>query len=246
VILTQSLDWLGLHLAAAVVEDVGPLVLRQVQDVLFYQTSFQQEPRLFGWPASNTLLHRCPQSKLTPMAIEITEADIELVARDLRLELDHPERLAVLKEVTSCDVQAGPGSGKTTILTAKLAIPAKKWPFRDRGVCVLSQTNVARREIERKLSRSAGLRRLLQYPHFVGTLQTFVDLFLAVPFLRWERVEVTAIDDDRFGARAWIMLRQTYAKAPFAIKQFCRGNETRARSIVASLRMDGAHNRGHQ
>src|SRR5450759_4604464 len=48
VILTQSLDGLGFHLAAAVVDEFGPLVLRQVQDVLGQQASLQQEPRLLG------------------------------------------------------------------------------------------------------------------------------------------------------------------------------------------------------
>ena len=176
-----------------------------------------------------------------PMPLEIADADIALIAQELRLELDDPQRVAVLKEVTSCDVQAGPGSGKTTILTAKLAILAKKWPYRDRGICVLSHTNVARREIEQKLSRSASLRILLGYPHFIGTFQTFVDQFLSVPFLRRERVEVTAVDDDRFGARAWAMLRQKCWKAAFAIEKFCGNDATRAQSIVASLRLDGAH-----
>ena len=110
--------------------------------------------------------------------------------------------MAVLKEITSCDVQAGPGSGKTTILTAKLAILAKKWPYRDRGICVLSHTNVARREIEQKLSRSASLRILLGYPHFIGTFQTFVDQFLALPSLRQDGYDTISVDDDRFASKA--------------------------------------------
>ena len=48
VIFTQSLDRLGFHLAAAVVDEFGPLVLRQVQDVLRHQAAFQQEPGLRG------------------------------------------------------------------------------------------------------------------------------------------------------------------------------------------------------
>ena len=133
-----------------------------------------------------------------PLSIEITVKDIELVEKEFQLQLCDDERLAILNEVNSCDIQASPGSGKTTILTAKLAILAKKWPFRDKGICVLSHTNVARREIERKLGQSAGLRSLLQYPHFIGTIQTFVDQFLAIPFLRRERVEIIAIDELAF------------------------------------------------
>src|ERR1039458_7490327 len=176
-----------------------------------------------------------------PTGIEITTADIELVEKELQLQLNDAERIAVLKEVKSCDVQAGPGSGKTTILTAKLAILARKWPFRDRGICVLSHTNVARKEIGQKLSRSPDLRRLLQYPHFIGTIQAFVDQFLAIPFLRRERVEVTAIDNDRFGARAWAMFCKSSPKGRFAILNWCRKDSDRAQSIVGSLRLDGAH-----
>ncbi len=69
-----------------------------------------------------------------PTRIEIATADIELIEKELGLRLNDAERIAVLKEVKSCDVQAGPGSGKTTLLTAKLAILARKWPCRDRVI----------------------------------------------------------------------------------------------------------------
>src|SRR5258708_39967213 len=46
VMFAQLLDWLGLHLAAAVIDEFGALILRQVQDVLLNQAAFQQEPRL--------------------------------------------------------------------------------------------------------------------------------------------------------------------------------------------------------
>jgi DNA helicase-2/ATP-dependent DNA helicase PcrA len=176
-----------------------------------------------------------------PTGIEITKADIELIEKELKLRLDDAERIAVLKEVKSCDVQAGPGSGKTTILIAKLAILSRKWPSRDRGICVLSHTNVARKEIEQKLNLSPELRRLLHYPHFIGTIQTFVDQFLAIPFLRRERVEVTAIDNERFGARAWSMFCRMSPKGRFAIVNYCQKDLNRAQSIVGSLRLDGAH-----
>jgi hypothetical protein len=176
-----------------------------------------------------------------PTEIEITKADIEVIEKDLKLRLDDAERIAVLREVKSCDVQAGPGSGKTTILIAKLAILARKWPSRDRGICVLSHTNVARKEIEQKLNLSPELRRLLHYPHFIGTIQTFVDHFLAIPFLRRERVEVTAIDNERFKARAWAMFCKNSPTGRFAILNWCRKDLERAQSIVGSLRLDGAH-----
>jgi hypothetical protein len=48
VIFTQPLDRLGFHLAAAIIDDFGPLVLGQVQDVLIGQTALQQEPGFLG------------------------------------------------------------------------------------------------------------------------------------------------------------------------------------------------------
>jgi hypothetical protein len=47
-ILTEPLNRFGFHLAAPIVNELGPLVLGQVQDILFLQTSLQQEPGLPG------------------------------------------------------------------------------------------------------------------------------------------------------------------------------------------------------
>ena len=178
-----------------------------------------------------------------PTRIEITKTDIELIGKELGLQLNDGERIAVLKEVKSCDVQAGPGSGKTTILIAKLAILARKWPSRDRGICVLSHTNVARKEIEQKLHVSPELRRLLHYPHFIGTIQTFVDQFLAIPFVRRERVEVVAIDNERFGTRAWAMFCKQSPKGRAYLLKRCANDLSRAQDIIGSLRLDGAQMR---
>ena len=59
--------------------------------------------------------------------------------------------------MNSCFVQACPGSGKTTTLVAKLAILADRIPNDGRGICVLSHTNVAREEIEKKLKGNQNL-----------------------------------------------------------------------------------------
>ena len=48
VILAQLSDRLGFHLAAPVVEEFGPLVLRQVQNVLLAQPAFEQQAGLGG------------------------------------------------------------------------------------------------------------------------------------------------------------------------------------------------------
>lgn len=105
-------------------------------------------------------------------------------------------RARILLSNEPLDIEACPGSGKTTLLVAKLAILARKWKTRRSGVCVLSHTNAARREIERSLGRTAAGSTLLSYPHFVGTIHGFINEFLALPWLRSLGYPVTVIDDD--------------------------------------------------
>ncbi|WP_206241660.1 UvrD-helicase domain-containing protein [Novosphingobium terrae] len=105
-------------------------------------------------------------------------------------------RLAVLRSNGSIDVAACPGSGKTTLLVAKLAILAKRWTLPASGVCVLSHTNVARLEIEKRLGADPAGRAILSYPHFIGTIHGFVNQFIALPWLRSQGIDVVAIDDD--------------------------------------------------
>lgn len=172
-----------------------------------------------------------------PTQLKFNDDEIAALATELAIDLSSAEKIAVLKASTSCDIQAGPGCGKTTILTAKLALLAKRWRWSDRGVLVLSHTNVARREIESRLGQSQSLAQLLGYPHFIGTFQTFVDQFLALPYLRQEGIEITAIDNDKFAARSLASFsKPEFSKAHYALKDRAEGLET----IIGGLRFDGA------
>lgn len=83
----------------------------------------------------------------------------------------------------STDVAACPGSGKTTVLLSKLKLLADRMPFENgAGICVLSHTNVAVNEIKTRLSDYAD--KLLGYPNYIGTIQSFVDRFVTMPYLR--------------------------------------------------------------
>lgn len=95
---------------------------------------------------------------------------------------DGSERVKVIQEMEkSCDVVACPGSGKTTVLLAKLLVLANRMPFEDnRGICVLTHTNVAIDEIKKKAGIAGD--KLFNYPNFFGTFQKFVDKFLAIPY----------------------------------------------------------------
>lgn len=133
----------------------------------------------------------------------LSDADID-VLRALAADLDFSdaERKAVLLESTSRDINAAPGSGKTTVLAAKLLLLAHKWSYDRRGICVLSHTNVAREEVQKRLAATPGGSRLLAYPHFIGTIHSFVNQFLALPYLRSNGIEIDVIDDEVFANRA--------------------------------------------
>lgn len=141
---------------------------------------------------------------------DVTDEDIRWATELLRLPLHAfygrdgiDPRQDVLKSRESIDVAACPGSGKTTLLVAKLAILAAKWHHRTQGICVLSHTNEARRQIQARLGNTVVGRRLLTYPHFIGTIHGFVNEFLAVPWLRSNGYEIKMIDAEVCLRRRW-------------------------------------------
>ena len=116
-------------------------------------------------------------------AIDITERDIEYAKKILLAEGQNfdDERRAFIKNLEVIDLQAVPGSGKTTALLAKLLILERKLPFADNsGILVLSHTNTAIDEIKHKIKLYCP--KLFRYPNFIGTIQSFVDEFLAIPY----------------------------------------------------------------
>lgn len=128
----------------------------------------------------------------------ITQEDVARVAASETLKLDDKNRISVLSAMRSIDVQACPGSGKTTLIATKLILLAKKWPLMHQGVCVLSHTNVAKDEIVSRLKRSntPESQRLLSYPHFIGTIQEFVGKFVAFPLVRSSGTSINTVDTD--------------------------------------------------
>ena len=103
-------------------------------------------------------------------------------------------RIRAIRNLETCDFEACPGSGKTTLLVAKLAILASRWPYRQRGICVLSHTNAARDEIIQRLGATGPGAALVRYPHFIGTIHGFVNEHLALPWLRSKGNPLRLID----------------------------------------------------
>lgn len=115
-------------------------------------------------------------------------------------------RLQAMLRLDTVDFEACPGSGKTTLLVAKLAVLAMRWPHRQQGICVMSHTNAARNEINAKLRNTAAGIALTRYPHFVGTIHSFVNEYLALPWLRSKGVEVRCVDTQIALAKRWALL----------------------------------------
>lgn len=122
-------------------------------------------------------------------------------------------RLGVMRSLESLDIEACPGSGKTTLLVAKLAILANRWNLRRQGVCVLSHTNAARSEIGDRLSSTSAGHLLLRHPHFVGTIHSFVNEFLAIPWLRSKGWPIKAIDTE-------IALNDRWRRLPWGTRSY--------------------------
>lgn len=136
-------------------------------------------------------------------AVSLVDEDIDKLAELMPdLLFTDAERRAALLANGSQDIHAVPGSGKTSLLAAKLLLIAKKWPHLRKGVCVLSHTNVAKDEIRKRLSKTPDGMRLLEYPHYIGTIHGFINHFLALPYLRSKGLQIDAIDDDLFASRA--------------------------------------------
>ncbi|MEN5379083.1 UvrD-helicase domain-containing protein [Sphingobacterium kitahiroshimense] len=133
-----------------------------------------------------------------PQEIEITDDQIRIAEKVLlpKGKIFDDQRVSFIKDLTSHDLHAVPGSGKTTALLAKLIALEQHLPFINRsGILVISHTNAAVDEIKNKLGHICP--RLFAYPNFIGTIQGFVDSFLAVPYYKCVyRRRPVRIDDE--------------------------------------------------
>lgn len=156
--------------------------------------------------------------------IIITDEDIDSLEKSWGDVKFDSVRREIIKDLSSFDVQAFPGTGKTTVLVAKLALLAKKWPYATKGICVLSHTNVAREEIEMRLGRTEYGRKLISYPHFIGTIHSFMNCFVALPWMRSNGYHINIIDKDITLKRRFASLRETtkiYFRSSHLDETFC-------------------------
>lgn len=129
---------------------------------------------------------------------QILDAEIQTVEGLLLPENCHfaDDAIQVIRHWGSIDVSACPGSGKTTVLLAKLKLLADRLPLENgAGICVLSHTNIAVNEIKSKLTGYAD--KLMSYPNYIGTIQSFIDQFVTMPYLRQTVGRSVQLLDDR-------------------------------------------------
>ena len=79
-------------------------------------------------------------------------------------------------------VRACPGSGKTYCVAARLNRLLMGWNRRYQGIAVISFTNVAWQEITEYLAKDFSRQGLLCYPHFLGTIDSFINKYIFLPF----------------------------------------------------------------
>lgn len=79
-------------------------------------------------------------------------------------------------------VKACPGSGKTYSLAARISRLLREPDLGKKGLAVISFTNIACREIEDKLSNDFSTPVPLRHPHFLGTIDSFINTFIFLPF----------------------------------------------------------------
>lgn len=139
----------------------------------------------------------------------ISDEAIHSIEERYNLKFDIESR-EFIKCMVSKDIQACPGAGKTTSLVAKLELLSGFMPFSDNsGLLVLTHTNVAVDEIKRKLGGDANV--LLGYPNHVGTFQSFINKFLAIPVLSsMIKRKPERIDSDIFNQKLLLKLKKYY------------------------------------
>lgn len=158
------------------------------------------------------------------------------------------ERRRFIKNMGTIDLQAVPGSGKTTALLAKLLIIESKIPLENgAGILVLSHTNTAIDEIKERIQNHCP--KLFAYPNFIGTIQSFVDNFLALPYYsQMFGKKIITIDTERYEDElvryyyklAWSREYNEFGKLLYSrhinrAKKDSNGNEVLAKNTVKYL-----------
>lgn len=100
----------------------------------------------------------------------------------LKKDLLGKQREIVFNKKGKFVVRACPGSGKTYSVAARLAWKTENWEHPHQGIIALSFTNVAWKEIKKMLEKKFNLKNSFGYPHFLGTIDSFINQYIFLPF----------------------------------------------------------------
>lgn len=78
-------------------------------------------------------------------------------------------------------LEACPGSGKTEVVGLKSSYELIDWPNKFNGIAILSFTNNAASEIQKRVQKFAG-DNAAAHPHFIGTVDSFLYNYILYPF----------------------------------------------------------------
>lgn len=91
-------------------------------------------------------------------------------------------------------LEACPGSGKTEVVGMKSAYEIKKWGGNSKnGIAILTFTNDATDVIKERVNQFS--KKTSFYPHFIGTLSSFIHQYIAQPF-GYSEIDYSGIDGD--------------------------------------------------
>lgn len=96
--------------------------------------------------------------------------------------LSNNQREIVFDKSGKFVVRACPGSGKTFCVSARLARLISGWKKEYEGIAAVSFTNVAWQEIEKKFSEEFQLGDKITFPHFLGTIDSFINKYIFLPY----------------------------------------------------------------
>lgn len=95
--------------------------------------------------------------------------------------LSEKQREIVFDKSGKFVVRACPGSGKTYCVSARLARLILDWKNNYTGIAAVSFTNVAWQEIQKKISNEFKLGDTISFPHFLGTIDSFINKYIFLP-----------------------------------------------------------------
>ena len=108
---------------------------------------------------------------------------LKISVKDENIERLTQEQLEFITQDINkpCYLEACPGSGKTEVVGIKAAYELIEWKAKFSGLAIVSFTNNASDEIEKRAKKYAGINAT-SHPHFIGTLDSFFYKYVLCPF----------------------------------------------------------------